>query len=323
MRQAGRYLPGYREVRSKHGFWEVCHTPELSTKVALEPLDKFPLDAAIVFSDILVVPEALGLGVTFEKGEGPLLARPMRTREDLRAWNTTGITERLSFLPRAVRHLSDTLAGRVGLLGFAGAPFTLFSYCVEGSGSDDFRHARTMLSSEPSLARDAMGLLSDAVAELCLAQLRAGADAVQLFDTWGGLLTRDEYREFALPAINRVARLVRAEGKPVILFIKGGMHLLPLLAEAEIDGVSLDWRTSFKEARAVLPNHILQGNFDPIALFAPESVVRERAAGMMAELQAQDGARGCIVNLGHGILPGTPESSVRALCEVVTQSATR
>src|SRR5438045_7728618 len=145
MRQAGRYLPGYREVRAQHGFWDVCHTPELSTKVALEPLKKFPLDAAIVFSDILVIPQALGLDVTFGTGEGPQVGKPMRSRADLDAWTTKGLIERLKFLPGAVKHLADTLKGSHGLLGFAGAPFTLFAYCVEGGSSDDFKQARVML----------------------------------------------------------------------------------------------------------------------------------------------------------------------------------
>lgn len=318
MRQAGRYLPGYRSVRAEHGFWEVCRTPELSTRVALEPLKRFALDAAIVFSDILVVPEALGAGVTFEKGEGPVFASVLRSRADLSKWNTTGLMERLAYVPNAVKHLSQTLAGSHGLLGFAGAPFTLYAYSVEGGGSDDFRHARSMLASDPGLARDTMNLFADAIAELCLAELAAGADAVQLFDTWGGLLSKDEYRTHVVPSLNRAASKIRASGKPVILFLKGGMHLLEVLKEVEVDGVSLDWRTSFTEARAVLPNHVLQGQLDPVLLFAGDEPVRQRTRALLTELDALPGGnRGCIVNLGHGILPQTPESAVAALCDEV------
>ena len=320
MRQAGRYLSEYRAVRAEHGFWEVCHTPALSTKVALEPLRKFALDAAIVFSDILVIPQALGAGVSFEKGEGPVFTKTMRSRQDLREWTTDNLMDRLQFLPAAVKHLHHALEGQWGLLGFAGAPFTLFSYCVEGGGSDDFRLARSLMATDPGLARDALNVLADAAAQLCLAQLDAGADAVQLFDTWGGLLSREDYRAFAVPALNRAAAAIRKSGKPVILFIKGGMHLLDVLREVEVDGISLDWRTSFTEARAALPGKVLQGQLDPVLLFAGEEVVRAKTRALLAELDAI-GSRGCIVNLGHGILPGTPEANVAALCAEVSAHA--
>lgn len=319
MRQAGRYLPGYRAVRAEHGFWEVCQSPELSTRVALEPLRCFPLDAAIVFSDILVVPLALGMGVSFEKGEGPAFARTLRSRADLDGWTTTGLMERLAFVPRAVAHLRETLAGSHGLLGFAGAPFTLFAYSVEGGGSEDFRHPRLLLHTQPQLARDALGVLADAVAELCVAQLEAGADVVQLFDTWGGLLTLEEYRAFAVPALNRAASAIRRRtGKPVLLYLKNGMHLLEAVAEVEVDGLSLDWRTSFTRARQVLPGRLLQGNLDPVLLLGGPDVVRARARALLAEVAALPGGpQGCILNLGHGILPETSEEAVAALCEVV------
>src|SRR5690349_6545113 len=201
MRQAGRYLPGYRALRAEHSFWDVCQKPELSTRAALEPLDRYALDAAIVFSDILVVPEALGLGVTFGKGEGPLIARPLRSAADLDAWNLAGVQERLGYVPRAVAHLAKTLNGSHGLIGFAGAPFTLFAYSVEGGGSDDFRHARTMLNNDPKLAERALSTIAEVVTGLLEAECNAGADVVQLFDTWGGLLSREEYVKFAIPAL--------------------------------------------------------------------------------------------------------------------------
>jgi uroporphyrinogen decarboxylase len=318
MRQAGRYLPGYRATRAEHGFWEVCHTPELSTKVALEPLKRFALDAAIVFSDILVIPEALGAGVSFEKGEGPVFTTTLRSREDLARWKTTNLMDRLQFLPNAVRHLAAALNGSHGILGFAGAPFTLFAYSVQGAGSDDFRHAKALMATDPQLARDVMNLFADAIAELCLAEIAAGADAVQLFDTWGGLLTREEYRAFAAPALNRAIAKIHTSGKPVILFIKGGMHLLEVFKDIDLDGLSLDWRMSFAEARAALPTKILQGQLDPVTLFAPEAFVREKTRALLADLDAlPGGSTGCIVNLGHGILPGTPEANVGALCEEV------
>jgi uroporphyrinogen decarboxylase len=318
MRQAGRYLAGYREVRSQHGFWDVCHTPALSTRVALEPLDKFPLDAAIVFSDILVVPEALGLGVTFGPGEGPRLARPLRSRADFEAWQFDDLAARLAFLPRAVGHLRAAIGDRLGLLGFAGAPWTLFSYMVEGGGSDDFRTARTMLLLDPALAREALGAIADTVTQLLRSQLEAGADAVQLFDTWGGLLDRETYREFALPALKRAIDPLVAAGHPVLVFLRNGQHLLPLLEEIGATGYSVDWRTPLREARAAAPSAVLQGNLDPVHLFAGPDVVRRKTAALLSEIR--EIGPGIIVNLGHGILPGTPPESVLALCETVRDS---
>ncbi|MBK7861126.1 MAG: uroporphyrinogen decarboxylase [Archangiaceae bacterium] len=317
MRQAGRYLPGYRAVRAKAGFWDVCHDPELSTKVALEPLARFPLDAAIVFSDILVIPQALGLDVTFGTGDGPRVGKPLRTRADLDGWNTQGLIDRLQFLPRAVKHLSAALKGSHAMIGFAGAPFTLFSYCVEGGSSDDFRLPRVMLHQEPKLAEAALATLADAAAELLNAQLDAGADAVQLFDTWGGLLAPDEYEKFALPALRRITDQLK--GRRVLLFVRGGHHLLPLLGDSGAGGFSLDWRTPFAEARARYPNHVLQGNVDPVLLFAPEQVVRDRTAALLNDMRSTQYTR-CIANLGHGILPGTPETAVEALCQTVVNA---
>jgi uroporphyrinogen decarboxylase len=318
MRQAGRYLPGYREVRAKAGFWDVCHNPELSTKVALEPLAKFPLDAAIVFSDILVIPQALGLDVTFGKGEGPQVGKPLRSEADLAAWNTQGLVDRLTFLPNAVRHLHATLKGSHAMLGFAGAPFTLFSYCVEGGSSDDFKKPRAMMYAQPKLAERALATLADAAAELLEAQCAAGADAVQLFDTWGGLLTQGEYAKFALPALRRITDALKKKGRKTLLFVRGGHHLLPLLGDSGVDGFSLDWRTPFAEARKRYPSHVLQGNLDPVLLFAPVESVREQTRALLSEMKQSGGSyTRCIANLGHGILPETPVEAVAALCETV------
>ena len=316
MRQAGRYLPGYRAVRAQHGFWDVCHTPALSTQVALEPLEEFRLDAAIVFSDILVVPQALGLGVSFGTGEGPQVARPLRAEEDLAAWNTEGLLERLAFLPNAVKHLAQTLRGSHGLLGFAGAPWTLFCYCVEGSSSDEFQKARVLLNTQPALARRALGVLADAAAELLEAQCEAGADAVQLFDTWAGLLPADTYSELVAPAVRRIVDRLHSKKRKVLLYARGGTHLVPAFASLGLDGLSLDWRTPFPEARAALPGAVLQGNLDPVLLFASPEVVRAKTRAMLATMD-----RGCIANLGHGILPGTPVESVRAMVDAVVESA--
>lgn len=324
MRQAGRYLAGYREVRAKHGFWEVCKTPALSTHVALEPMKLFPLDASIVFSDILVVPEAMGLDVTFGTGDGPQVGKPLRTRADLDAWQTDGIVERLAYVTNAMadlrRNLDTQFPDGRGLFGFCGAPWTLFCYIVEGHGSDDFKEPRTLLHSDPQLAKDALLKLGDIAADLLEAQCVAGADAVQLFDTWGGLLSRDEYAQFCVPAIRRITERLRARGRRSLLFVKGGHHLLPILGETGVDGISLDWRTPWREARALHPKLLLQGNIDPVLLFSSEAAVRARVRALIADMRADDGGRRCVLNLGHGILPKTPVENVKALVDEVVHA---
>ena len=318
MRQAGRYLPDYREVRKAAGFWELCHSPELTTRVALEPLARFKLDAAIVFSDILVVPEALGLGVTFGKGEGPQLAHRLESPADLAAWKVEGAVERLAFVSDAVKHLKAALRDRFGLLGFAGAPFTLFSYITEGSGSDDFLKARVMLHQQPALAQKALATLADVTAQYLEAQCAAGADTVQLFDTWGGLLDREDYVRFCIPAIRRITEPLRAKGRKVMLFVRGGQHLLPVLGEADVDGFSLDWRVDWREARTRYPRHVLQGNLDPALLLAGAEPVRAATGALLRVMREADQGKRCIVNLGHGIHKDTPPDAVAALCDEVS-----
>ena len=326
MRQAGRYLSGYREVRARHGFWDVCRTPELSTKVALEPMARFPLDAAIVFSDILVIPEALGLDVSFNSGsgDGPRIGRPLRIGSDLAAWRVDGVLSRLQYVVDAAAHLRAALPDDKGLLGFAGAPFTLFCYVVDGGSSDDFKHARTLLATQPVVAEAALTTLATIAADLLCAQLDAGCDVVQLFDTWGGLLSREEYARFAVPALRKITDRVRAHTRGrgrTLLFVRGGHHLLPLLGDTGVDGLSLDWRTPWREARALHPRLVLQGNVDPVALFAGADEVRRRTAALLNDMRADDDGRRCIVNLGHGILPGTPEDAVAALVDGVIGAA--
>jgi uroporphyrinogen decarboxylase len=325
MRQAGRYLPGYRAVRAEHGFWDVCHNPELSTHVALEPMARYPLDAAIVFSDILVVPQALGLGVRFGSGkgqEGPKVDRPLRTRADLDAWNLDGLMERLAFVPRAVSHLRAAIGEEKGLLGFCGSPWTLLCYAVDGSSSDEFLHTRTLLHRDPELAALALEILADTALLLLEAQVAAGADAVQIFDTWGGLLDGADYARFVVPVIRRMAEPLVARGIPVILYARGAHHLLSAFGQTGVSVVSLDWRTEFAVAREALagsPVRALQGNLDPVRLFAPVDAVREATRAVLAQsrLGKPGSAPGFVFNLGHGILPGTPPEAISAVCEEV------
>ncbi len=305
MRQAGRYLPDYRAVRKQVSFWELCHAPELTTRVALEPLARFKLDAAIVFSDILVVPQALGLGVTFGTGEGPVIERRLTSASDLAAWQVRGAAERLGFVSQAVTHLKRALEGHYGLFGFAGAPFTLLAYCVEGGGSDDFLRARTLLHREPALAEKALATLADVTAEYLAAQCEAGADVVQLFDTWGGLLDAQTYARFCLPAIRRITTPLRKRGHRVMLFARGAQHR------------QQDWRMDWRAARQRFPGHVLQGNLDPALLLAGAEPTRAAATQLLAQMREAEGGTRCIFNLGHGIHKDTSPEVVAALCDEV------
>jgi uroporphyrinogen decarboxylase len=319
MRQAGRYLPDYQAVRKAHSFWELCESPALTTRVALEPLQLFALDAAIVFSDILVVPRALGLGVTFEAA-GPSVKHLLRTEADLSAWDFSKVEQRLLYVSEAAADLRNTLQGSHGLLGFAGAPFTLFCYAVEGSSEAEFEVARTMLLTQPDLARRAMEKMSDVVLNLCRAQVKAGVDVIQLFDTWAGLLSETTYRHMALPALSYIVKQLQSDGTPVMLYARGGLHLLSALKDTGARGISLDWRTPWREARAQLPSQLLQGQLDPLTLLANEASVQRETKALLDDMRATSDYRHCIVNLGHGILPSTPISSVQAMVKTVVES---
>ena len=248
-----------------------------------------------------------------------LFRSPLRSGADFDAWQLDGVLDRIAYLPRAVAHLKQTLKARYGILGFAGAPFTLFAYCVEGGGSEDFREARLLMHRDPALAKRALGTIADVVADLLLAQVDAGADAVQLFDSWGGLLAPDEYREFALPALQRISTKLNARKVPTLLFVRGGHHLMPLMGESGVTGFSLDWRTEWQVARDMYPKHLLQGNIDPILLLGSPDVIRTRTRALLETMKKTTGGRSCILNLGHGILPGTPPETVAAMVETAAE----
>ncbi|MCL2011793.1 MAG: uroporphyrinogen decarboxylase [Cystobacterineae bacterium] len=321
MRQAGRYLPGYQSIRQKHSFWELCHAPQLCTQAAMEPMQRFALDAAIVFSDILVIPQALGMHVNFDGNHGPKMTKPLKEAAELASWNVEKLLEALAFVPAAVRHLREALGEERGLLGFAGAPWTLLAYMLEGHADKNFAVARSMLHAQPEFAHKAMDMLADILMAYLEAQCEAGADAVQLFDSWGGLLNAEDYSRFALPPIQKVAKALTHKNRRLILFVRDGQHLLPLLADSGCQGISLDWRIPFEQAAAQLPNHCLQGNVDPALLLASPEVVRTETRKLLAAMKARGHFHRCIVNLGHGIFPQTQPECVRALCEEVALAA--
>jgi uroporphyrinogen decarboxylase len=319
MRQAGRYLPEYRATREKAGsFMKLAMNPALATEVTLQPLERFPLDAAILFSDILTVPDAMGLGLAFAEGEGPRFARPLREETDILKLQAPDLS-RLRYVTDAVSEIRRALKGRVPLIGFSGSPYTLACYMVEGSGSDDFRTLKTMLYARPDLLHRILEVNATAVAAYLNAQIDAGAQAVMLFDTWGGNLTSAGYEAFSLAYARKVfAALKReADGRrvPAILFTRGGGNWLEAMAGAGCDAVGLDWTVDPAQARKRIGARVaLQGNLDPTALLAPPERVREEARRV---LDAFGAAPGHVFNLGHGISPQARPDSVAALVDEV------
>src|SRR5688572_9116751 len=313
MRQAGRYLPEYNATRAKAGsFLKLAKTPALAAEVTLQPLERFPLDAAIVFSDILTIPDAMGLGLGFAEGEGPRFERPLRHETEVLSLVAPDLAK-LQYVFDAVRESKRALAGRVPLIGFSGSPFTLACYMIEGSGSDDWRTVKTMRHARPDLLHRILQVNSRAVAEYLNAQIDAGADVVMLFDTWGGILAHDDYEEFSL----RYAREIfsRVTTVPTILFTKGGTPWLAAMMKSGCAAVGLDWTCDARAARKLAAGRVaLQGNLDPAALFAPENRVRESARKVLDSFGA---APGHVFNLGHGIHQHTPVESVAALVDEV------
>ena len=319
MRQAGRYLPEYNATRAKAGsFLALAKTPSLATEVTLQPLARFPLDAAILFSDILTVPDAMGLGLYFAEGEGP---RFQRTVADETAIAKLGVPDmaKLRYVFDAVGEIKRALAGRVPLIGFSGSPFTLACYMVEGAGSADFAAVRRMAYARPDLMLRLVAINARAVADYLNEQIVAGADAVMIFDTWGGLLPAAAYRTFSLDPMRAVlAELKPApDGRPVptILFTKGGGQWLDDLAATGASCVGLDWTVDIADARQRVGSRVaLQGNLDPLVLLTTADVIRREAAAIV---RAAGPAPGHIFNLGHGIVPATPPENVAALVEAV------
>ena len=313
MRQAGRYLPEYNETRRRAGsFLGLAKSPALATEVTLQPLERFPLDAAILFSDILTVPDAMGLGLFFAEGEGPRFERPLREERDILSLAAPDISK-LRYVMDAVSEIRRALQGRVPLIGFSGSPFTLACYMVEGSGSDDWRTLKSLRHARPDLLHRILEVNARAVAQYLNAQIEAGAEVVMLFDTWGGTLAYDDYEAFSLAYSQQVLQQVK--GVPRILFTKGGQPWLAAMIASGADAIGLDWTADPRQARKMAANRVaLQGNLDPAALFAPEKAVREAARKV---LESFGSAPGHIFNLGHGILPGTPVQSVAVLADEV------
>jgi uroporphyrinogen decarboxylase len=326
MRQAGRYLPEYCATRAKAGsFMGLATNADFATEVTLQPLERYPLDAAILFSDILTVPDAMGLGLSFEQGEGPRFARPLRDEAAIRALEVPDMA-RLRYVFDAVASIRRALAGRVPLIGFSGSPWTLACYMVEGAGSDDYRQVKTLLYSRPDLMHRILAVNADAVAAYLNAQIDAGAQAVMVFDSWGGVLADGAFQAFSLAYTRRVLAQLKREyaGQriPAIVFTKGGGPWLEEIADCGADVVGLDWTVNLGRARAQVGARVaLQGNLDPNVLFAPPAQVQAEARRVLDSFgppQRSDGGwDGHVFNLGHGISQYTPPDHVAALVEAV------
>jgi uroporphyrinogen decarboxylase len=325
MRQAGRYLPEYRATRARAGsFMGLATSPDLATEVTLQPLERFPLDAAILFSDILTVPDAMGLGLSFAEGEGPRFANPLRDEAAVARLQVPDMA-RLRYVFDAVASIRRALAGKVPLIGFAGSPWTLACYMVEGAGSDDYRLVKTMLYDRPDLLHRILAINAEAVALYLNAQIDAGAQAVMIFDSWGGVLADGAFQAFSLAYTQRVLALLKrdADGRrvPHIVFTKGGGPWLEAIAGSGADVVGVDWTVHLGAVRKRVGAGVaLQGNLDPAALFAGADAIRSEVGGVLASFGAaagEGGRNGHIFNLGHGISQHAPPESVAILVDAV------
>lgn len=320
MRQAGRYLPEYRATRARAGsFMGLCENPELACEVTMQPLDRFPLDAAILFSDILTIPDAMGLGLYFSEGEGPRFERPVQDAAAIRALGVPDPEGELRYVMDAVRLIRKELDGRVPLIGFSGSPWTLATYMVEGGSSKEFARIKGMMYDDPATLHHLLGVLADTVVAYLNAQIAAGAQAVMVFDTWGGSLSPENYRLFSLQYMQRIVEGVtrEAEGRkvPVVLFTKGGGQWLEIMADTGCDALGLDWTVNISDARKRVGDRVaLQGNLDPAVLYASPDKVREEARKVLAGFGHGNGH---VFNLGHGIHPKIDPENVAALVETV------
>ena len=314
MRQAGRYMAEYRVIREKYSLLEICYHPELAAEVTLQPVRALGVDAAILFADILLPAIPLGVGLEFAKGEGPILQHPVRTLDDVKNLRPVNPESDLGYVMDALRILRGELNG-TPLIGFCGAPFTVASYIVEGRSSREFLKTKTMMYSDPQTWHALMDKLSLVLRDYLLAQIRAGAQAVQVFDSWVGALSPQDYEEFVLPYSQFILQAAQMEGVPVIHFGTNTTTLLPLMKRAGGDVIGLDWRVPLDQGRSLLGSDVaVQGNLDPAILFAPLPEIKKRVHDI---LKRADGRPGHIFNLGHGILQHTPVDTVKAVVDMV------
>lgn len=313
MRQAGRYLPEYIKIREKYGFFERCQTPELACEITIQPVDIVGVDAAILFSDILVVPQAMGLEVQLVESVGPLLPNPIKTAADMVRVCVPDVHERLHYVADAIKLIKQELNDRVPLIGFAGAPWTLLCYMVQGKGSKTFDAAKAFCYTQPAVAHQLLQMITDTTIAYLKMQIAAGADTVQLFDSWGGLLSPHDFEEYSLKYMRQIVAAVKDDA-PIIVFAKGAWHSLEEMAATGAQGLGIDWCIKPEVARKMAgPNIALQGNFDPAKLLSPIPVIEREVKEMIDAF----GTKNYIANLGHGILPNVPVDHARAFVNAV------
>lgn len=311
MRQAGRYLPEYRELRRQNDFLTLCKTPELATEVTLQPIRRLGVDAAILFADILLPLEAMGAELKFVKGDGPCFPNPVRRREDIARLRVPDVDETLGYVFEALRLVRRELDGKVPVIGFAGTPWTLASYLVEGGTSKQFAHLLSWSYADPEGLAELLDRIADVSIAYLQGQIAAGAQALQIFDTWGGLLDEERWTRIALPPLKRILDSIGNQ-VPRIFYLRGGAHLLPAMARLPVEVLSVDWRQPLDQVRAIVgPGKALQGNLDPGTLLGPREEIRRRVENLVR--LGRGG--GHIVNLGHGILPMTPVENARTFIE--------
>ncbi len=319
MRQAGRYLPEYRAVRQKADFLTMCRTPELATEVTLQPIDLIGVDAAIIFSDILVIPEAMGMHLEMHEGIGPVFPHPIRNESDAQTLKRIDPTVDLKYVLDAVALTKNELNRRVPLIGFSGSPWTLLAYMVEGQGSKTFSKVKHLIYNNPKLAHRILDKIADAVAVYLSAKIEAGVNAVQIFDTWGGILSQDDFEEFSLNYIRKIISEVKVKEVPVIMFAKGVHYHLNKLAESGADVLGLDWTMNIGDVRKQVGDRVaLQGNLDPTVLYADHEKIKYEARKI---LQSFGKGSGHIFNLGHGILPDVQPENLKALVNFVKEES--
>ena len=319
MRQAGRYLPQYRAVRKKSDFITMCKTPELAAEVTIQPVDLIGVDAAIIFSDILVIPEAMGMKLEMIESKGPKLYNPIRNIDDVNRLRTIDPTKDLKYVLDAVSLVKRELNGRVPLIGFAGSPWTLMTYMVEGGGSKNFSEIKKFIYNQPKAAHQLLDKIADAVADYLSAKIEAGANAVQIFDTWGGLLSPADFEEFSLSYIEKIISQIKRKNEPVIVFAKGVHYKLNKLANCGADVIGLDWTMELSKVRSKIGNKVaLQGNLDPTVLYADKDKIRKEAIKVLKSFGKHNGH---IFNLGHGILPDVSPENAKYLVDVVREES--
>jgi len=319
MRQAGRYLPEYRAIRKKADFLTMCKTPELAAEVTIQPVDIIGVDAAILFSDILVIPEAMGMHLQMVESKGPVFPKPIRSFDDAKQLKEIDPTKELKYVIDAISLTKKNLENRVPLIGFSGSPWTLLTYMVQGKGSKNFSEVKRLIYNEPKLAHLILEKLSDTIADYLSAKIQAGCNAVQIFDTWGGILSQKDFEEFSLRYVEKIISQIKRNDEPVIFFAKGVHFALDKMANSGANVLGLDWTMNLGEVRKKVGKKVaLQGNMDPTVLYAKKDYIKEEVQNILASFGKGNGH---IFNLGHGILPNIDPEKVKSFVQFVKEES--